>query len=127
MSQKIYSMLKHRTPENEERHQKLLQEVSQNETKELFFFNDEDMLYFVQKDIGYILNVAIYKKRPDCVFRYYVSPYENIYVHIPLELETIKGKLRKVVNIPTRDGDKKYLHSYVVKHSYEYEKIPSQF
>ena len=124
MSQKI----KFNSIEDEVRRQKLLQEASQNETKELFFFNDEDMLYFVQKDIGYILNVAIYKKRLDCIFKYYVSPYENIYVHIPLELETIKGKLRKVVNIPTRDdGDKKYLHKYILKHSYEYGKVPSQF
>ena len=101
----------------QERHQKIVQAASQNGEVELFYFNDEDMLYYLEKDIGYILNVAICKKRPDAVFRYYISPYENIYVHIPLELETIKGKLRKVVTIPTRDGPKKYLHSYIVKYS----------
>ena len=93
----------------------------------MFFFNDEDLLYFIEKDIDYILNVAICKKRPDCVLKYYVSPYKNIYVHIPLELNNINGKIRKTVNIPTRDGNKKYLRSYILKHCYEYGKIPSKF
>ena len=107
------------TPEKEERHQKVVQEASRNGTEELFYFNDEDMLYYVEKDVGYILNVAIYKKRLDCVFRYYISPYKNIYVHIPLEVVKNKaGRNVKCVTVPTRDGPKKYTLEYLQNHSF---------
>ena len=108
--------------QKEERHQKIVQEASQNGEVELFYFNDEDMLYYLEKDIGYILNVAICKKRPDAVFRYYISPYENIYVHIPLEVvKNNEGRNVKCVTVPTRDGPKQYTLKYLQKHSFAWD------
>ena len=102
-----------------DRHQRIVQEASQNGKVELFYFNDEDMLFPMEKDVGYIDHVAIYSKRQDCVFKYYYTPFDTIYTHIPLEVAKNKaGKNVKCVTVPTRDGPKKYTLEYLQKHSF---------